>query len=520
VNGSSSGGAARTRGEAHRDPEPDRPDPAAALAGLERALAHHRRHGDPGAPAVLSLTLAAVDGERALETVLPSARPGGPPGSDAAACFHGRDGTERTGWGAAALVLGTGADRFHQVAQAASGVLATMPRTPVRPVALGGLAFTRGSAGRAPWEGFGDARFVIPRFLLVRRRHARDAELALLLAPGERLDRQVEAHLIEDAAHLLDALHAPAPSTVPAELRIDHLSRSAWEARVRDVLDAIASGAFEKIVAARRSVVSTGDPGVALHPADALARLRVRYPTCTRFALRPGADAGTFLGATPERLVARRGHRVETEALAGSRPAGLDEGALLESAKDVAEHAPVVRLIRERLAPFCDALRVSPAPELERLPNVVHIRTDIEGVLDAPTHVLTLAEALHPTPAVGGVPGDAAVAWIARHEEHPRGWYAGPFGWFDAAGEGELVVALRSGLLRGSDAFLYAGGGIVAGSDPAAEHAETVLKLRPMLDALGAGPAAPGSDRDDPPSDTRGERGPRPPRDARPVAME
>jgi isochorismate synthase EntC len=125
---------------------------------------------------------------------------------------------------------------------------------------------------------------------------------------------------------------------------------------------------------------------------------------------------------------------------------------------------------------------------------VLHLRTPVLAELREPHHVLELVERLHPTPAVGGVPRTEALAWIAEHERRPRGWYAGPVGWFDAAGDGEFSVALRSGLLLGSTAHLYAGGGIVADSDAAGELAETQLKLAALLDALTGSdvdPAAP-----------------------------
>jgi isochorismate synthase EntC len=145
----------------------------------------------------------------------------------------------------------------------------------------------------------------------------------------------------------------------------------------------------------------------------------------------------------------------------------------------------VVAAIAAALGPLCDALEVPGTPEARVLRDVIHLATPIRGRLAADTHILELAAALHPTPAVGGVPRDRALAFIAGHEP-PRGWYAAPVGWFDRAGDGELAVALRSGVLRGATAHLFAGGGIVVGSDPEAELAETALKLRPMLAALGA----------------------------------
>jgi isochorismate synthase len=460
-------------------------------------------------------------------------------GLSGAGLFQGRDGVELAGLGEVARFTARGPGRFAEIAERATrwlravddgapGVvqdpLGGTPGSEVdapRPVALGGFAFAPGAGDDAPWSGFGDAIVVVPRWLHRRRLRrsgeagsengtgAAPATLSLLVGPGEAGDRRLARRWLDQAAVLLAALSVPPASPRPRRAApsspsavIEPVDEAEWRSRIQDILRAIRSGAFEKIVAARRSELRAAGEDAALPPADEVLRLlRDRYPSCTRFAFRPARpgvamgerQAPIFLGATPERLVSRRGLAVETEALAGSRPAGLDEDALLASAKDAAEHAPVVRIIRERLAPFCAHLGVADAPELERLPNVVHIRTDLRGILARPAHVLELAGALHPTPAVGGVPGDAAVDWITRREPHPRGWYAAPFGWFDARGDGELVVALRSGLLADRRrAFLYAGGGIVEGSDPAAELAETELKLAPMRTAL-LGPGADGS---------------------------
>jgi isochorismate synthase EntC len=149
------------------------------------------------------------------------------------------------------------------------------------------------------------------------------------------------------------------------------------------------------------------------------------------------------------------------------------------------EHAVVVRDIVTALKPFADELEHPRRPELHRLKHVLHLRTPIRGRLEPDRHVLSLVERLHPTPAVGGVPTAAALSFIAAHERDERGWYAGPFGWFDGAGDGEFVVALRSGVLVEQRAHLYVGAGIVHGSSPSDEFAETQWKLAALADALG-----------------------------------
>jgi isochorismate synthase EntC len=146
----------------------------------------------------------------------------------------------------------------------------------------------------------------------------------------------------------------------------------------------------------------------------------------------------------------------------------------------------VVRELLHTLAPLSDSIEHRPVPEVHVLRHVAHLRTRLHGTLNSQRHVLELVERLHPTPAVAGVPTERALAWIAEHEPDERGWYAGPVGWFDARGDGDFVVALRSGVLSGKHLALYAGAGIVRGSEADSELAETRWKLAALLGALGA----------------------------------
>jgi isochorismate synthase EntC len=134
---------------------------------------------------------------------------------------------------------------------------------------------------------------------------------------------------------------------------------------------------------------------------------------------------------------------------------------------------------------LCDEVVVARDPEVLKLRNILHINTPFEARVRPTTHVTELLEALHPTPAVGGVPGRAAQAWIVEHERHERGWYTGPVGWFDSRGDAEFAVAIRCGVLAGTQAHLYTGAGVVLDSNHSAEYAETALKQLPMLRALG-----------------------------------
>jgi isochorismate synthase len=255
--------------------------------------------------------------------------------------------------------------------------------------------------------------------------------------------------------------------------------------RVRGVCRDIAAGRFEKVVAARCARLTFSTP---IDLDAVLARLARHDPGCTLFAF--GWDDALFVGATPERLVTRAGSLVQTEALAGSggnsSPAGAER--LLASGKDLDEHALVVRELRRTLEPLCASVTGPCGPGVRTLRDVLHLHTPLSGLLHRPVHVLSLVERLHPTPAVGGVPTAAALTWIEREEPTKRGWYASPIGWFDANGDGQFALALRSGLLTGRFAHVFAGAGIVSQSDPRSELEETRLKLRSLLAALGDGP--------------------------------
>jgi menaquinone-specific isochorismate synthase len=271
----------------------------------------------------------------------------------------------------------------------------------------------------------------------------------------------------------------------PRLARAEQRSYAEWQALVDAIKGEIAAGRFEKIVAARRATLELDPAPDALR---VLARLREQAPGCTRFAFRRGA--ATFLGATPERLIARCGDSVETEALAGSIRSGDAARAreLLGSVKERSEHELVVRELLGALSPLSLTLAHAEAPVVRELRHVLHLSTPIRAKLREPRHVLELVERLHPTPAVGGVPTADAPSWIAEHEADERGWYAGPIGWFDADGNGEFCVALRAGVLDECRAHLYAGAGIVAGSQAASEWNETRLKLAALLSALGLTP--------------------------------
>jgi isochorismate synthase len=341
-----------------------------------------------------------------------------------------------------------------------------------------GFSFTPDRPGSPEWAGFPAATVVVPQ-IAVWQREGR-SRLSVAVPAG-----------VNPAAVLATAamLRRAAPPEVPeaAEASRPVLPTGDWVGRVARTVAAIRSGGPAKVVLARARRVLLER---AAEPFDVVAALRERCPDCYAYGWRVGGAA--LVGASPELLVSRWGGRFETRPLAGSAPRGADpEGdrrlgdGLAADAKERAEHAFVVEEVAAHLAALADTIDRPPGPRLERFAGVQHLATPIGGTTRA--RLLELVGVLHPTAAVGGVPRSRALAYIDEVEGMDRGWYAGGVGWAGPGGDGEVAVALRCALLRGEEALVYAGAGIVAGSDPAAEAAETDLKMGSLLEVFRAG---------------------------------
>lgn len=292
------------------------------------------------------------------------------------------------------------------------------------------------------------------------------------------------AQIAGDSSHLWAPFRVT-PLPDPAE----------YAAMVRRALDMIGRGEVAKVVLSRCLRI---DAAIPVDPLQVAAHL-ARDSNATTFVmtLPAGTGAGALVGATPELLVSRAGRRVTSHPLAGSAPRLPDRAedqanaqALLHSDKNHREHMLVVEAILDILAPFCTRLGTPDGTALTSTDTMWHLGTRIEGVLrdDAPS-ALGLAALLHPTPAVGGTPRRAALDAIRAIEPRGRGFYAGAIGWSDAAGDGDWHVTLRCAEISGAQLCLQAGAGIVAGSDPDAEVAETRAKFQAMLKAIGMSPA-------------------------------
>jgi menaquinone-specific isochorismate synthase len=348
---------------------------------------------------------------------------------------------ESTGFVTAGVV-----DRFPLRRAAATLAAISHVRDASAPIGAGPRAF-----GALAFEGDGD--LVLPSRIV-----SRDTD-------GRSWRTTIEG---TDAPH---ALHVPyaRPTEFAVRSRVDV---DEWRARLAYGLAAIDAGEIEKVVLAREVDIEADAP---FDVVDILDTLRATQPGCIVYA------TDGFVGASPELLVRRAGREVTSRPMAGT---GDDPAALLASTKDAHEHRIVVDAIVAALRDRCDAVRCE-GPSAVRFATVTHLATTIRGrLVDPDVRVTDLVELLHPTPAVGGWPAQPARTMIRTLEGHDRGRYAGACGWVDTNGDGEFVVALRCAQLDGSNARLYAGAGIVAGSEPGAEWAETQAKLQPMLRAL------------------------------------
>ena len=397
----------------------------------------------------LRVTSRVVSGGGALIERLPAP-------SDALCWVKGGDGI--VGWGELARVEATGPLRFTRLDSWWRSYSSRMRvHDEVGLPGSGPVAFTSIAFADEP----GRSVLVVPRIVMGRR----DGVTWVTSQDG-----------IEPAVEML-------PVGRPGRVRYadGQLTVTSWRDAVAAAVARMRGGELAKVVLAHDLVASTENP---IDPRFLLSGLAANYPSCWVFSV------DGLVGATPELLVRRLGQRVDARVLAGTAwpHDGLaDErvaGELLSSQKNRAEHAYAVQSMVEALRPFCSPLHVAPGPSVLRLRNVQHLATDIHGRLTGSQSVLRLAWLAHPPAAVGGTPAPEARRLINDLEWMDRGRYTGPVGWVDAAGNGELGIALRCAEVSGRSARLFAGCGIVADSEPDLEVREAAAKLVPMRDAL------------------------------------
>ena len=389
--------------------------------------------------------------------------------------------------GQALIVASAGPNRFPALHAAFAGLAGEWRHSDVDgagkkagriPAAHLGFAFDEDEQEELP-----NARLVVPALLLVSKGGRCSATFT---CSGSTIDEAVDGWIGELSLLTRQRPRVHGERDRPQRLQTP-LADRAFIARVRAALAGIATGSLQKLVVSR-SVRLQGERPIAVAPV--LASLARRYPACTIYAVgRPGF---AFVGATPERLVELSAGTARADALAGTSWAANGAGNAtsapaslrLEDDKNSREQAHVVHAVRAALAPLCHSLSQSQSPEVLRLRHLQHLRTVFSGSVTEGVGLFDLIAALHPTPAVGGTPAAAARAWLRTRGERRAAWYSGGVGWIDAAGDGEVVVALRCARIAGNRADCHAGAGIVAGSDPEQEFAETEAKFGAVIDAL------------------------------------
>ncbi|PEN15309.1 isochorismate synthase [Longibacter salinarum] len=330
------------------------------------------------------------------------------------------------------------------------------------------------------WESFGTYRFVLPRFELIQSGSEQHI-VCNIVGPSDV--KHIDEVVADVNRLLLPAKRQRSPGFPSPTGRTDVPARENWMSIIQGVLESISAGAVEKVVMARSATLSHD---VDVDPYAVLQQLAPATPNCFHFSFDFGGDS-TFVGASPERLFRQTNCTVYSEAVAGTRSRAQTtredralRDDLMTSDKDRREHAFVEDAIREMLAPLCTTLD-SPNQRTEmKLSGGRHIWTRIEGTLNDDVSPVALLAALHPTPAVGGVPSERALETIREREGFDRGWYAGPVGWI-GKDEAEFAVAIRSARIRGAQMALYSGAGIVRGSDPQEEWDEIEQKIGNFL---------------------------------------
>jgi len=395
--------------------------------------------------------------------------------------------------GTAVEVTSRGPGRFRHVARECQALgrdaLVDQPTglpAGAGPAWVGGFAFDDDGGSSSAWSSLAPASMALPELSLCRSGGDAFLTLSAVVSPGggwgetlERLRARLSG-LRSEPLPLLD----PHP-TSRVEIR-SALPPEEFERSVAAATERIEGSELRKVVLAREVLARAG----AAHDSAALfGAIREQFSSCFCFCC--GTPEAAFIGASPELLLRRSGAGVSTVALAGSTRRSSDPAVddhlgeqLLRSDKDRREHAIVAERIARALRPHAVWVEAAAEPEIVKVANIQHLATPIVAQLAEPHSAVELAGILHPTPAVGGEPAPLAAAAIADLERMDRGWYAGPVGWMDATEDGEFCVALRSALLRDREAHLYAGVGIVAGSDPAAELAEIEIKLEALLPLL------------------------------------
>jgi menaquinone-specific isochorismate synthase len=353
------------------------------------------------------------------------------------------------------------------------------------PVMFGGFSFDPHKAKTALWSKYAESLFHIPKYMLTIVEGQTFLTTNIVCTPND--DFTLFEKVISERSQVLTPLKQDSNSSLAKIIETKEILPLQWKQSVDDVVEDLKTGSLKKVVLARELRL-TFDNHVKAE--DILNNLYNQQRDSFIFGFESNGDC--FIGATPERLVKKQGNNVFSTCLAGSIRRGKTEvedkilgQTLLNDQKNLNEHGFVVEMIKEALEESCEEIILPDKPQLMKIRDIQHLYTPVIGKCQKDTSLLLLVERLHPTPALGGLPKQEAVEKIREVEKLDRGFYAAPLGWVDYRGNGEFSVSIRSGLIQGKEASLFAGCGVVEDSDAEGEYLETSLKFRPMLRALG-----------------------------------
>lgn len=400
----------------------------------------------------------------------------------------GKDDYSLIGLGIAHELIAKGENRFAVLSEAWKELISDAVVTGNEGViAMGGFRFDTDSCHSELWNNFPDAVLIIPSIMICSRSNGTsDLIISNMITSQSNIENRFKE--IEEFWHKINSKkeYKQSKSIKHFTIKEDSNLKAQWSNLVHHALEDINQQKLKKVVIARQLHLKADQPISLSH---VIHKLRSNNPKACVFAF--DRQNSYFVGATPETLFSSRSGFFQTMALAGTAPRGnsaqediiLGE-QLLHNMKDINEHALVMNTIKATLTDLCTDLYIDHSPSLHKLPKVQHLITCFKGKIKSNKNILDIIHCLHPTPAVGGIPKAAAINFLSAYETMDRGWYAGPIGWINSDGDGEFMVALRSGIIHGDNAVLFAGCGIVAGSEAESEFQETELKFSTMLDAI------------------------------------
>ncbi|MGV3463931.1 MAG: isochorismate synthase [Heyndrickxia sp.] len=352
------------------------------------------------------------------------------------------------------------------------------------PLLFGGFTFDPKNRKNPEWQEFSNATFFVPELMITIKDKESFLTLNSMISPEIEIInleqwKQQMMNIIKITEH---------PTGLLPEIKDqEEINPEAWKESVSEAVSLLKNGYLDKVVLARKMKIKFQQKVL---PEALLKHLLEQQPGSYVFSF--GFHNDYFAGASPERLVKKIGENILSTCLAGSirRSSDVNQDQalgkmLLADNKNRHEHQLVVSMIADVFREHCTEVDIPDEPTLMKTPDIQHLYTPVKGKVKENTSILQLVRFLHPTPALGGTPRQDAMSVIRDVENMDRGLYAGPIGWMDYRGNGEFIVAIRSGLLKGNEAFIYAGCGIVADSNPEDEYLETKIKFRPMLRALG-----------------------------------